>query len=360
MILSEQNILFLARGMHIGGTEQVIIQLCEIFKPLVNKVIVCSWGGTNVKVITKMGIKHYSIPDMADKSLMTVLNISKKIKRIIRDEQITVIHTHCRMAAFYIQFLHLYKYCHFINTSHTAFHNKKVVNRYAYKNAHMIACGEMVKKNLNVFYGIDNVKVIHNAIKPYEGEGEEDIFLSELKSQNCFLIGNVSRLSEEKGVQYFILAAAKVLEKHKDARFIVVGIGAQEPQLRQLCKELKIEKSVFFLGYRIDIQNVIRQMDLMVLSSLMEGLPLTPIESFSVGKSMVATGVDGTVEIIRDGVDGFLVNPRDSDAIADRIVYLIEHPDIKRQFEIKAKERFEKYFSFERLKKEYIDYYRNL
>ena len=264
------------------------------------------------------------------------------------------------MAAFYVQMLGLYKQCFFINTSHTAFCDKKLLNCYAYKNAHLIACGEMVKKSLYDFYGINNVKVIHNAVKPFSGKYEKDSLLTELKLKNCFLVGNVSRLSKEKGVEYFIYAIPKILEKYKNTKFVIVGIGEEEENLRQLCKEIGVEESVLFMGYQSNVQNVISQMDIMVLSSLMEGLPLTPIETFSVGKSVIATAVGGTVEIVRDGIDGYLVKAKDSDAISEKINYLIEHPDIKHNFETKAKERFDEKFSFEKLRMDYIDFYINL
>ena len=89
------------------------------------------------------------------------------------------------------------------------------------------------------------------------------------------------------------------------------------------------------------------QLDLIVLSSLWEGLPLTPIEAYSVGKTVVATAVDGTVEIIRDGIDGCLISPQNSEEIAEKVNYLIENPDRKRNMEIQAVERYREEFSYE-------------
>ena len=64
MELKKQNILFFTRTMGLGGTENVILQLCEIFKPLVNKIVVCSCGGVNVTEVQKSGINHYEITDI--------------------------------------------------------------------------------------------------------------------------------------------------------------------------------------------------------------------------------------------------------------------------------------------------------
>ena len=73
MNLSEQNILLFSRSTQHGGTENVILQLCEILKPIVNKIVVCTADGFKAKKLAEMGIKHYTIPDIQDKSLKTML-----------------------------------------------------------------------------------------------------------------------------------------------------------------------------------------------------------------------------------------------------------------------------------------------
>ena len=85
----------------LGGTENVVLQLCEVFKPKVNKIVVCSCGGVNVEKLTEMGIRHYQIPDISSKK--DILKICRTVKQIVEKEQITVIHSHHRMAAFYTE-----------------------------------------------------------------------------------------------------------------------------------------------------------------------------------------------------------------------------------------------------------------
>ena len=114
---------------------------------------------------------------------------------------------------------------------------------------------------------------------------------------------------------------------------------------------------VIFLGYRADIQNLISQLDFIVLSSLWEGFPLTPIEAFSVRKTVVATGVDGTLEIVRDGENGLLIKPRNIIELVERICWMIEHPEEKERMEKSAKRTFENEFSFEIFAQSYKKYY---
>lgn len=102
------------------------------------------------------------------------------------------------------------------------------------------------------------------------------------------------------------------------------------------------------------------QLGFIVLSSLWEGLPLTPIEAYSVGKTVIGTAVDGIPEIIRDGVDGYLVEPRNPVQLAEKMNKLIENPRIRNEMETQAMKRYQDEFSFEKLSKRYIDFYEEL
>lgn len=359
MELSEANILFFTRTMNLGGTENVVLQLCEIFKPIVNKIVVCSCGGVNTEKLSAMHIKHYRIPDIKKKSPDTILKTFLKVKRIIRKEKINVIHTHHRMAGLYTRLLTCCnKSIVFFNTSHNTFTDKIWLTRFAYRKAHLIACGSMVQKNLNEIYGLSDVKVIHNAVKPYNQPVEIIPQLQELKEKGFVLVGNVGRLSEQKGMKYFIKSFPKVKRKCHNVKYIIVGDGEDKEKLLKLRDKFCKEDDIIFLGYRNDIQNVISQLDFIVLSSLWEGLPLTPIEAFSVGKTVIGTAVDGTVEIIEDGKNGLLIPARSSGKIAEKVVFLAENTDIRTEFEQNAKKTYNESFSFKRLSESYIQYYK--
>ena len=106
--------------------------------------------------------------------------------------------------------------------------------------------------------------------------------------------------------------------------FFLVGEGELKESLIHLTEQMGISKNVVFMGYRDDIQNVMSQLDFVVLSSLWEGLPLTPIEAFSVGKTVIGTQVDGTPEIIYDGINGYLVEPKNAKQLANKICYFVQ------------------------------------
>ena len=360
MNLKQQNILFIGRAMLHGGAENVILQLCEIFNPLVNKIVVCAGKGFDQKALKKLHIKFYEIPDIESKSISTMLTVSKTLQYVVKKEQITTIHTHHRMAAFYVSLLRLYRNRTFINTSHNTFDNKIKLTQFSYRHAHLIACGEMVKKNLEETFNLHDVTAIHNSVKKFYGPVVTDPTLKTLHDKGYFLIGNIGRMTEQKGFVYFIDAMPDILKRHPKTKFIIVGAGDLEEFLKSKVVKLHLEQDVVWLGFRKDVQNVMSQLDLVVLSSLWEGLPLTPIEAFSVGKTVVGTAVDGTVEIIRHGVNGYLVPPRDSKILAEKCCELVEQPVLLQEFDAAAQTRFTEEFSFTTFKQRFIQYYEGL
>ncbi len=355
MELGNDNLLFFSRSTQHGGTENVILQLCEIFHPIVNKIIVMSADGFEIEKLKTYGIKHINIPDIENKSPLILLAVSNVLKKVVEEEHITVIHTHHRMAAFYVWLTGIYRNCKFINTSHNTFKDKRILTRLAYKNANLVACGEMVKKNLEDYYGFDNVSVIHNAVKPFDRKVVTDEILESDRKNGKYLIANIGRLSEQKGMEYYIQAIPKVIKKHSNVQFYIIGYGEDEVKLKKLGVDLPVK----FLGYRDDIQNIMSQLDLVVLSSLWEGFPLTPIEAFSVGKTIVATGVDGTLEIVKDGENGLIVEPKKSDQLSDKIIWFIEHPTEQFKMEKNELNTYQKVFSFKRFSDDYVSFYKN-
>ena len=283
------------------------------------------------------------------------------IKNIINREQITIVHSHHRMAAFYAELVAPKSVVKVAN-AHNTFTDKKRMTRFAYRNMRLIAVGGMVKKNLTEYFGIpkEQVCVIHNAVKPFDGNIVPIKLLYQEHIKGNVLIGNIGRLSKQKGMIYFIEAAEITAKKHPEAKFFIVGDGEEKEQLQEQIEAKRLRDKVLFLGYRSDIQNVMSQLDFVVLSSLWEGLPLTPIEAFSVGKPVIGTAVDGTPEIIRDGIDGYLIEPRNPVQLAEKMNKLIENSEVRGNMGIYATRRYQDEFSFEKLSERYIAFYEEI
>lgn len=359
--MKEKKVLFIVRTMGLGGTENVVLQLCEILSGKVNKIVVCSSGGVHVEKLQEMGIKHYLIPDIASKNPIDMLKSCRLIKNVIDKEQITIVHSHHRMAAFYAELVAPKSIVKVAN-AHNTFTDKKKLTQLTYQNTKVIAVGEMVKKNLTEYFEIskEQVYVIHNAVKPFDGNVVPIEALCQERTKGNVLIGNIGRLSQQKGMNYFVEAAGITAKTHPEARFIIVGDGEEREKLHAQVKAKGLQDKVLFLGYRNDIQNVMSQLDFVVLSSLWEGLPLTPLEAYSVGKTVIGTAVDGTPEIIRDGVDGYLVEPRNPVQLAEKMNELIENPEMRESMGLQAMKRYQDEFSFEKLSERYVDFYEEL
>lgn len=358
MELKEQNILFFTRTMGLGGTENVVLQLCEVFKPYVNKIVVCSSGGVHEKDLKDMGIMHYLIPDIEHKSIGNFITVTKRLKRIIDSENITVIHTHHRMAAFYCQMIRLNKKISLINTSHTAFYDKRRLTHIAFKRFKLIACGEGVKNSLVNGLGFDpmQIHVICNGIK----EPDESIIpIPEIKKERVKgkqIVAAIGRLSSEKGIDYLVKSFKHI--QNDDVICVIVGTGPEKESIEQLISELGLSDKFLMLGYRQDVANIIKQVDIVIQPSLQEGLPLVPIESFSVGRPVIGTEIDGTTEIIENGINGQLVPPANEYELAKAIdkMVSINRSDLEKN----AKSTFISKYSFDVFANNYLDFYRGL
>ncbi|MFQ5875666.1 MAG: glycosyltransferase, partial [Dehalococcoidia bacterium] len=134
------------------------------------------------------------------------------------------------------------------------------------------------------------------------------------------VVGNVAHVRPEKGQEYFLQAAKLVLDKCPDVTFVIVGrekTNGELHRLRELATQLRIQDKVIFAGFREDVLHLMTTFDVFVLSSLHEGLPVALLEAMALGKPSVATRVGGVPEVIDDGVNGFLVQPRDPTGLAE-------------------------------------------
>lgn len=356
-----KNILYFTRTMDIGGTEKIIMQLCSNFKYEFNKIIVCSNGGVHVRELEKLGIRHYDISDIENKNIKNIFKTFKQILQIINMEEINIVHTHHRMAAFYISIIRKLRKVIHIHTAHNTFTDKRKLTHIALGNANIIAVGNNVKSNLVEYYKVksDKVDVIYNGIESTDDFKPIEL-LNELKSKGYFLVGNIGRLSEQKGIKYFIEAAKLISEQNKKIKFIIVGNGELELELKKLVNDLSLNQEVIFLGYRNDVPNVIKQLDLIVLSSLWEGLPLVPIEAFMKSKTIVATSVDGTPEIVENNINGVLVKPTNSKELENAILKIYSDKKFKKLLENNAYKTYKDKFNIDSFINKHRIYYRKI
>jgi len=137
------------------------------------------------------------------------------------------------------------------------------------------------------------------------------------------VIGKVASLEPRKGHEYAIQAAKKLIQHHHRVRFLFVGDGWYRPKLEQMVHQNGLEESIIFTGYREDIAEVMATFDIAILTSLWEGLPQVLVQAAAIGKPIVTFDVEGAKEVVKDGVNGFIVSSKDIDALVDKVGYLL-------------------------------------
>jgi glycosyltransferase involved in cell wall biosynthesis len=163
------------------------------------------------------------------------------------------------------------------------------------------------------------------------------------------IVGNVAALVAHKGQRHLVEAAALVVRQVPDARFVIAGEGDLRPALEHQIKHLGLEKHVMLLGFRSDILSVHKAFDVFVMSSVTEGLGTSLLDAMACGKPIVATTAGGIPEVVQDGKTGFLVPPRDHQAMADAIVRLLKDAGLRRGMGEAGLARANAAFSAERM-----------
>lgn len=165
-----------------------------------------------------------------------------------------------------------------------------------------------------------------------------------IDSETC-LIGTVGRLTPVKGIAYLLQAARILLRQGANVKVLVVGDGNIRQDLMTQTHDLGITQHVVFLGHREDTDALLLALDIFVLPSLSEGIPMALLEAMAACRAVVASRVGGIPEIVDDGIEGFLVEPMDVDSLAERCRLLIESPDVAIKMGEQGRKRVERDFS---------------
>ena len=148
----------------------------------------------------------------------------------------------------------------------------------------------------------------------------------------------------EKGMEYLMDVAQKVLTKHKDWKWYVVGDGTERASLESYIQEYKLEKQLILTGLVSNVDEYLAQAKIFVLTSKSEGLGMCLLEAKAHDLPCVSFNVPtGPSEIIEDGINGYLIAPFDCDAMADKINELIVNDKLRNQFADMAQNNIQKF-----------------
>lgn len=170
-------------------------------------------------------------------------------------------------------------------------------------------------------------------------------------------VGFLGRLEQQKGAPYLLHAASIVRRQNPRVKFLIAGEGSLRPMLESLAKRLEVDDVVEFVGWKRDVVEFLKQIDILAMPSLWEAFGLSAAEAMALEKPVVASRVEGLPEVIGDGVAGVLVSPTDSGELARAILELAADPDKRHAMGRRGRARVESLFSLERMIERHEEFY---
>lgn len=230
----------------------------------------------------------------------------------------------------------------------------------AAKIGRYIAVSQALAGRLSQTFAIpaSKIDVIHNAIPLQKYQQPLAAILRETwcKGKQLPVILTIARLDAQKGHQYLLEAATQI----PDALFVFVGDGLARTSLERQSAALGLTDRVLFLGYRQDIPTLLANCDLFVLPSLYEGLPLALLEAMAAGKPVISSDIEGTRELIVNGVHGVLVAPANPQALGQAIQHLLATPLIAQKLALAGQARVQEKFSVQTMTQQVVQVYEQL
>ncbi|MBM3253452.1 MAG: glycosyltransferase family 4 protein [Candidatus Omnitrophica bacterium] len=313
-----------------------------------------------VKEARERGIKTFIVNAKGRFDLGTV----RQIKRFIAENKIDIIHCHGYKADVICALLPKKLNIKKITTLHGWWIGKSIklkfynwLDHLAIRNFDkiMVVSEPMKIALIRRHFPLERVIYIPNGVDLdwiHSANGEQ--IREELNlTKDMFIIGIIGRLSKEKGHRYLLMA----LKDIPSAVLLIIGNGPLEKQLKKMAVRLKIKERVIFLGFRHDVNSLIAAIDIFVLPSLTEGLPLALLEAMAAEKPIIASNVGGIPNVIKDGETGILIKPKNPTLIEKAIIQLIDKKDFAHQIASNAKKLVEDSYSLKATTKRYEEVY---
>ncbi len=175
-----------------------------------------------------------------------------------------------------------------------------------------------------------------------------------------FAVGWIGRMTAVKRTDDVLLGFKRLRERGVDACLCLVGDGPDRPHVERLAHDLGIVRDTLFLGYQEDVAPYYAAFDALVLPSANEGTPVSAIEALAAGRPVVATRVGGVPDVVRDGEDGFLVEPGATDDLAERLAWLAGDAELRERMGAAGRERVLPRYAVDRLIDDVDRLYRSL
>jgi glycosyltransferase involved in cell wall biosynthesis len=306
-----------------GGATKSLLNLSEGLVEKGHQVTIATAGGLWLPKARKAQLPIIQVP-LAPSTPLHLILAARKIRKIIRQRQINLIHSHHRFASLTAAFASRGLNIPHIATVHEYKFNLPRLTRLA-MGGEIITFSKALGQHLINHYHIPahKINVVTMGVGQFGSSPNSNLAMKR-PSILC-----IARLSTEKGVSILLQAMAQLLNTtaHKPHCYIV-GDGPLLNQLKSEVNELRINNFVTFLGWQDNMAGLISQCECLALPSLLEGFGLVVLEGWACDRPTIGSQVGGISELIQDGKNGLLVPPNNVTALADAIQHLLAHPTL--------------------------------
>ncbi len=353
---NELTIVQFTWGLRLGGQERVVVDLAKAFQAASYNSMVAT---TQFEGELAQELRHSGI-DVFCFGLKKSYNPFglPRIINYLKNNHVNVIISHGRSGCLLPKLAGIYlKRPVLIHVEHTlnsgGWLASKRINQLVFNKMDRCVCvsGAVRDAFLSLFQIPSNkLRVIHNGIDTTRFSPNSKKIKSELQR-----VGIIANFEQAKGHVYFIEAAAQVARVFPNVEFVLVGDGTLRKSMQMLAKEKGLTEQCRFLGRQSDIKRILNQLDIFVLSSIVEGLPISLLEAQALGVPAVATSAGGIPEVITHGENGLLVPPRDAESLASAILVLLQNEKLRATQAVNAQIRAVEQFSLARTSQHYLE-----
>ena len=349
------------------GAEAVILNLSRTLNEGLHSSVLGVFSNSanlNLEVheaAVREGIESHLIPceGQIDRSVIA------SIRNLAAQTSTEIVHAHGYKADIYVYLALRTSNIPFVSTCHNWIDSKLLVSLYGMADrlvlrnypAVIAVSDEVCQRLLKAGVRADKIHLVRNGIdlRPF------DRALPSLRggptSDHSPIVGFVGRLSNEKGADIFLNAAAMILVELPSTKFVVIGEGPDRDKLESLIDQLKLRQSISMLGRRDDMPSVYASLDIMVSASRQEGLPMAILEGMASSLPIIATPVGDVPAMVHDGLTGVMVPPENAASLASAIVTLLRNPAQRERLGAAARKLIEDEFSAERMTADYLCVY---
>ena len=350
-------------GLDLGGAQQVVKHIVRETAARFTHVVYAPSGGVFEETLREAGATVRIIPRHVPKFDPVWV---WQLARVMRDEKPDLVHTHL-----FGDSLHGYLASRLaggvptVMTLHNVARFHSGLQRAGYgwllrRVQRAVACSEAVRRSfLDELSGNGvTIDTILNGVEAKTCAVDRAAARAALGyPEDGLIVGGIGRLVEQKGFADLIRAMAILGDDRRGARLVLLGEGPLRGSLRAYAAEEGLTHVVDFPGFRRDVQSLLPALDVVVFSSLDEGLPMALLEAMAAGRCIVATDVGGMGEAVRSGQEGLLVVPRNASALAAALRTALADEDLRRRLGDSAQRRFLHQFTARRMADRYAAVY---